>query len=152
MFNKMDNLRIRQQYYISATYIFFVLIWLLIIIINSFYKVEGWYVLCIPFIIFAIGFFNADCVDSELEDDVFRVSFVTIGILLSLPLLKLFNDKKYDRQLNHIIFLAMIATLFSYYHFWVPHSLRHVCKVIQSCLETIAITLYVFALIIFFLM
>ena len=148
----MDIINHHQYCYISATYIFFIFLWLLIILLNGFYKSSAWYVLLIPFVIFTIGFFNTDCVDRELEEDVFKVTFVTIGILLSLPLLKLFNEKQYDRQLNHIIFLAMIATLFSYYHFWVPSSLRHVCKVIQSCLETIAITLYIFALVIFFLM
>ena len=142
---------INNSYYVSAVYVVFVFIWLIIIIFNRFVKSSAAFVLVIPFIIFAIGFMNSDCIDNALEEDVFRVSFISVGLLLSLPLLKLFNEKGDNRQLNHVIFLAMIFTLISYYHIWVPLHDRHICKVIQSSLETISITLYIFALTIFFL-
>ena len=140
-----------EYYYIAFIYLIFSLFWIILILANNFQRSDAFFVLFIPLIIFGIGFFNSNNCDYELRKDVFNVTFISVGLLLSLPLLKLFNDKKEDKQLNHIIFLSMIFILFTYYHIWIPMENRYICKIIQSCFETYAITLYIFALVIFFL-
>ena len=139
------------HYYVAFIYLIFLLLWIILILINNFQKSEAYFILFIPVIIFIIGFFNANNCNFELQKDVFGITFISVGLLLSLPLLKLFNDKKEDKQLNHIIFLSMIFILLTYYHIWIPLENRYICKIIQSCFETYAITLYIFALVIFFL-
>lgn len=142
----------RLIYFTRSVYLIFALIWILLCIANKFYESAAAYVLFIPLIIFLMGFMNADCTcDNEVESDVFAVSFISIGILLSIPLLTLFNKNNDNILLNHVIFLAMISVLLSYYHIWVGYHQRHVCKAIRSCLETFSITLYIFAILIFFM-
>lgn len=141
----------RMVYFTRAVYLIFAFIWIILCVSNEFYTNIAAYVLFIPFIIFLLGFFNADCTcEEEVESDVFSVSFVSIGILVSIPLLTLFNKNEENIMLNHVIFLAMISTLLSYFHLWVNYKQRHVCKAIRSCLETFSVTLYIFAIMIFF--
>ena len=140
-----------NNYYVGFIYLIFTLIWIIIILSNNFQKNDTFYILFIPVILFTIGFFNCDNCNPELQKDIFNISFINVGLLLSLPLLKVFNDKKEDKQLNHIIFLSMIFILLTYYHIWIPLENRYICKIIQSCIETFAITLYIFAISIFFL-
>lgn len=138
-------------FYIKSVYCLFIFVWILLVFLNHFYNSYASLILIVPLIIFIIGFFNCELFNENLETDVFKVTFIGVGLLLSLPLLKLFNEKNEDKQLNHIIFLAMISVLLSYYHIWVPIENRQICKIIQSCLETYAITLYIFAILIFFM-
>jgi hypothetical protein len=148
----MDTTRHNINFYIRATYTLFLVLWILLILVNSFQKSSAAFVLLIPFVIFIVGFSSADEIDRETETDVFKVTFINAALILSLPLLKLFNDSNKKREdLNHVIYLAIIFILLSYYHIWVPLRMRCVCHVIQSCLETFAITLYIYALTIFFL-
>jgi hypothetical protein len=149
-------------FHIRTTFFIFILIWLSVILLNKFYLSNAFIVLLIPFFIFGLGLINSEIIsDEKLEDDVFTTSFITLGLVISLPLLTLFNnnnremknEKKADvKTLNHIIFLAMIFTLLSYYHIWVNKVDRHVCKIIRSCFETMSITLYIFSLTIFFIL
>lgn len=140
-----------NPFFASSLYLIFTFIWIIIILWNKFYKSNAFMVLIIPIFIFTIGFCNTEECDDNVQRDIFKVSFISVGLLLSLPLLKLFNEKNEDRMLNHVVFLAMIFVLLSYYHIWVSQSQRQYCKIIQSCLETYSITLYIFALVIFFL-
>lgn len=140
--------------YIISVYIVFTFLWVLIVLLNRFYADKGnisMFVLFIPFIVYFIGIMNADIIDESITSDVYQTTFITNGILLSLPLLTWFNKEKLNKELNHIIFLAMFFTLLTYYHIWIPMEGRRIYKIIRSCSETMAITLYIFALTIFFI-
>lgn len=139
-------------YYIKTVFLVFSLIWSILIVSNKFYNNSACWVLVLPYIIFLLGFINAeDVADDKISEDVFSTSFVGIGIIVSLPLLTLFNKDKTDVELNHVIFMGLISILLSYFHIWCDYSRRHVVKSIRSCLETFAIDLYIFAILIFFL-
>lgn len=138
--------------YIRIVFIFFIIIWVFIVSINKFYLSVAFPVLLIPFASFGLGIINSDNIDNELGSDIFSATFITMGLVISLPLLTFFNKDKMDKDLNHIIFLAMISTLFSYIHIWINKNNRCICKVVRSCFETIAVTLYIFALTIFFIL
>lgn len=153
---------------IGWTFIIFSIIWTFMIAINRFYGTAAWPILLIPYAMMGIGFLNKDKIsDDKVEEGVFSATFISMGLVISLPLLTLFTNKILGSQdeksndprktaicsqLNHIIFLAMIMILLSYVHIWVDESMRHVCKIIRSCFETIAVTLYIFALTIFFML
>lgn len=158
--------------YIRYAFIFFMIIWTFIIAINRFYTCAAFPILLIPYGAFGLGLINSDKIaDDKIEEGIFSATFIAMGLIISLPLLGYMNNKilgvdfgknknepvdekkiKISSELNHIIFLAMIATLLSYIHIWVDENERHVCKIIRSCLETIAVTLYIFALTIFFIL
>lgn len=143
----------KSTFYIRCTFLIFIFIWIFVIASNRLYESNALFVLLIPFGLFGLGFLNSsDISDDNVEEDVFSATFITTGLVLSIPLLGIFNREKMDSFLTHIIFLAMVFTLFSYFHIWVDRTDRHICKIIRSCFETIAVTLYTFAIIIFFLM
>lgn len=152
------------SFYTRAVFVAFTFLWLIVIIVNKFYRSFASFILLLPFGYFLMGFMNADHIcNKQVEKDVFLLSFVNAGILLSLPLLGLINTKidselsdcekkKWKKnKLNHIIYLAMIFILLTYPHIWVCMEARHIVKIIRSCLETFGITLYIFVLTIIFL-
>jgi hypothetical protein len=142
----------RITHFIQSVYVVFVFIWLILIISNSFYESVAAYVLLIPFGAFLFGFMHAEEVcHSEVENDVFSVTFIALGILFSIPLLTLFNKDNINPKLNHTIFLALFLILLAYIPLWVPYHYRHVCRAIRSCLETMSAVLYMYAITIFFM-
>ena len=162
---------VKISFYTRAIFAFFTFLWILIVVLGKFYDSFASLVLLLPFGYYFIGFMNADNIcTKEIEDDVFSTSFINTGMLLSLPLIAMFNKdesktedktkeesdkvkKKNDtyKRTTHIIFLAMILVLISYPHIWATMEFRHVFKIARSCIETMAVTLYIFVLMIFFL-
>lgn len=139
--------------YIRYMFIIFSIIWTFVIAYNKFFLLAAWPILTIPYGLFGLGILNSDDIaDDEIEENVFSTTFVTMGLIISLPLLTMINKDKHNKELSHIIYLGMIFTLFSYFHFWVDREERHVFKIMRSCLETIAVTLYILALTIFFIL
>lgn len=169
--NNISNVDNEIITYIRYVFIVFMIIWTFIISINRFYNCLAFPILLIPYLVFGIGFFNSgDIANDKIENSVFSTTFITMGLVISLPLLSYMSGKilgidsdktkneidpkkqKLCTELNHIIFLAMIVTLLSYIHIWVDESKQHIFKIIKSCFETIAVTLYIFALTIFFIL
>lgn len=141
-----------ESFYVRSIFMVFTVIWMIIIIMGKFYESLAAWILLIPFGIFLLGFMFADeTCDHEVHDDVFSVTFIAIGVVVAIPLLTFANKEKPNVKINHIIFLAIIATLLSYLHLWVNKTNRYICKVVRSCLETYAITLYIFAIMILFI-
>lgn len=139
-------------FYVQSVFVAFSLLWTILIVTNKFYKSLASYILFIPYIIFLLGFMNAaDVIDDEVAADIFSTTFIGVGIIISMPLLVLFNKEKPNSELNHITFLGLISILLSYFHIWCDYSRRYIVKAIRSCLETFAIDLYIFAILIFFL-
>lgn len=139
--------------YIRYTFFFFLIIWTFIVIINKLYLSMAFPILLIPYASYGLGIINSDQIaDDKIEGDMFTATFITMGLIISMPLITFFNKDKPNKELNHIIFLAMIATLFSYLHIWGDGVYRHVSKISRSCLETIAVTLYIYALFVYFLL
>lgn len=139
-------------FYVRSVFVAFSLLWTMLIVTNKFYKSLASYILFVPYFIFLLGFMNAaDVINDEIATDIFSTSFIGVGIVISLPLLTLFNRDKPNIELNHITFLGLISILMSYFHIWCDYSRRYIVKAIRSCLETFAIDLYIFAIMIFFL-
>lgn len=151
--NRLTKKEVNEtSFYVRAVFSFFSVVWLLIIVFNKYYTSITAWILLIPFAIFLLGFMNAEeTCDSELTEDVFTLSFSTIGVVVAIPLLGLYNKDKTNDKLNNIVFLALICTLFTYLHVWIKKSTRHVYKAVRSCLETYAVILYIFSILIFFI-
>ena len=152
-FNKQEGTPAENGIYIRVTFFIFMIIWTFIVAINRLYLSYAFPILLIPFASFGLGILNSDqLADDKLEGDMFSTTFITMGLVISMPLITFLNKDKPNKELNHIIFLAMISTLLSYLHIWGDGVYRHVSKISRSCLETMAITLYIFVLVIFFLL
>jgi len=153
---KENNVPLREQerigFFIRCTFTGFTFIWIFLIIMNELHTSAASVILLIPIALFLIGFLNSfDIADDDIEGSVFSTTFIAIGLIVSIPMITYFNRNKENKELTHLVYMAMVATLFSNLHYWTDKSNRHVCCIIRSCLETIAITLYAYALSISFL-
>ena len=87
--------------------------------------------------------------DEMLEDDIFTTTFISIGIIIAIPFLTFINKDKdltdVTIKIVRLMFLSIILILLTYFHIWVPLRYRHIVKVIRSCIETLAVTLCIFA-------
>lgn len=147
-----ENEREKATFYIRSVFAFFTFLWALVILINGLHKNIAFIVLLIPFILFSIGFMNAyDISDDEIEEDVFSTTFITGGLVIFMALLTFYNKDINDKFLSHILYMAILFTLLSYYHIWVDKLDRHICKIIRSCFEVCAITLYIYTLTVYFI-
>ncbi len=134
-------------------YLIAIVIWLILIIYTGFYRLHGAFILAIPFIIFVIGIINASCLSTDVEEYMFAANFLTIGLLLALPLLN-WTCKGYSgdkRLFTLIIVLAITLSIFSMYDIWVPIKWLSVYKHIRSCFQTLSLTLVIFGLVEYFL-
>ena len=145
-----ENLHV--GFYIQCAFSAFIFMWIFLVAINKLYLGLASIIMLIPIALFIIGFLNAyDIADDDIEDNVFSTTFVTMGLIISIPLLTLYNKDKENKKLTTLVYLAMILTLFSNLHIWTDKSERHVFRIIRSCFETMAITLYAYTLTDFFL-
>jgi len=134
-------------------YITAIVIWLIIIIYTGFYKLKAAFVLIIPLVIFGIGIFSISSLTAEVEDYMFTANFLTVGLLLALPLLN-WTSKNYSgskQTFTLIIVLAITLSILSMYDIWVTKKWLSVYKHARSCLQTLSLTLVIFGLIEYFL-
>ena len=148
----IDEENLRVGFYIQWTFAAFIFIWIFLIAINKLYLGTAAIIMLIPIALFSLGFMNSyDIADDDIEENVFSTTFVTMGLIISIPLITYYNKEKENKKLTRLVYLAMILTLFSNLHFWVDKSERHIFRIVRSCFETMAITLYAYTLTDFFL-
>lgn len=141
-----------SPFYIRAVFTFFTFLWILLVAMNGLYNSFAAMILFLPLGYYFIGFFNAEYIcDNEVANDIFAVTFINTGLLLSLPIITYLNKENSDSKINHVVYLAMVLILLSYPHVWASLDTRLIYKVGRSCLETMAITLYIFILTTFFM-
>lgn len=136
-----------------AVYIVAIIIWLIIVVYFRLYTVTGAFVLWLPIVVFAIGIANADELTVEVEKDMFKASYLSVGLLLALPLLAwMSKDYNGDKaQFTAVVVLAMVLTLLTLVDIWIPKKWLSVYKHGRSCLQTMAVALLIYALVTYFL-
>lgn len=140
----------RKTKAVQYVYIASILIWLLLLWALSLYTTDfvGYCILAIPVVVYAIGYFNASSLTVEVEESVFSLSYLSIAILIVLPIFAWVNkDFGGDKQfLVRIMIVAIILAMLSLIDIWVRPKWLSVVRHIKSVLQTAALTLLVFAL------
>ena len=127
-------------YWTRVVYVIAIVIWLIIIIYTKFYTLQASFILVIPFFVFIIGIINASYLCTDVEEYMFAANFLTIGLLLALPLLN-WTSKGYNgckKTFTLIIILAITFSILSMYDIWVPKKWLSVYKHGRSCLQTLS--------------
>ncbi len=131
-------------------YGFFILFWIFLVCVFKLPTEYTIWVLFIPIVLFYINSQNIDDVyDDETEAEIFSVTFITIGVLFSITILTFLTKSDSDPRLITAILLAVIFILLAYYHLWLGEENRHIMKIIRSCFETFAVTLYIYAIVLY---
>jgi hypothetical protein len=106
-------------------------------------------ILCIPYILFLINFtFTEDLVD-ESENDVIASNYISLGILLVIPLLSWIKQDETITNLSKFIKIALVSivlSLLSLIDFWIPKKSVVFMKSLRSIFSTISIVLIVYAI------
>lgn len=135
-------------WYIRVTYVMAVMLWVIVIYVLKLYQttVLGWCILFIPLIVFVISFGSASYLTVDVEDKLFQYNYLTIGILLVLPLITwITRDFAGDtKRLIGICVVAIVFAMLSMIDIWVTREWLSVVKHIKSVFQTMALTLLIF--------
>jgi hypothetical protein len=152
----------KREYYtqeqidlVQWVYIIALVFWIFIICIFGLYDtdVPGWVILSIPLVVFFTGYSNAHHLTVEVEHENFQSNYFTIGLVLILPLLT-WVKKEYhgdSERFIRILIFAIIVILLSLLDVWVEKKYLSVAKHAKSVLQTLAITLIIYALYSFYI-
>lgn len=140
--------------YIRYVYIIGLLVWIALVCQFKLYKTDvfGWLIILIPIVLFLFGYVNAANITLDVEDEVFQANYLSMGLIVVVPLLTWIN-KNYNGNVKcftSILVLALIITMLSMIDIWVTCDWLRVVKHAKSIMQTIAIVLIVYALYIFY--
>lgn len=134
---------------VRLVYVVALVVWILIVALVKLYTTDviGWIILAIPPVVFLTGYANSEHLTVEIERENFQANYFAIGLLLILPLLTWANrDYKGDKiRFTKILVLAIIIVMLSLLDVWVRKEYLSVNKHIKSALQTIAISLLIYA-------
>lgn len=114
--------------------------------------VWGWIILVIPIAVFLISMFSLDGVSTIVEENVFQINTLSVGLLIILPLLAFITkDFKGDKLLMaHVVLLAITFSLFSMIDVWVSEKWITLTRHVRSIFQTVSLTLILFALYLYY--
>jgi len=134
---------------LGIIYLILVLIWIALVICMKLYDTNyvGLLILLIPIIIFGIATLYADehlVSNHTLNDDD---DFLTIGIILLLPLLTYFDKDFTDKgRFMSIVIVSLFLFLLSVIPMWIPMRFAKYLKILRTSVQTIAITLLLYVI------
>jgi hypothetical protein len=136
--------------YIRYVYIVGLIVWVGLVYYLGMHHTDyvGWIILSIPIWAFILGYVNTCVISGEVEAEVFQANYLSIGLLIVLPLLTWIN-REYNgdrRRFTSILVLAIIIIMLSMIDLWVPCEWLSVVKHGKSVLQTLALVLLIYAL------
>lgn len=139
-----------KVFYIRSFYILAIVLWIVLIAVLRLYLTDllGLIILLLPLLIFFFGFYNAPDLSRDIEDEIFRANFLSIGLIIILPLLTWMNqsfsgDKK---RFFSILAVALILSMVSVLDVWTKRGWLSVTRHVKSSLQTISLALFIYAI------
>lgn len=138
---------------IIMTYLCLLLVWIILILIFQIYLTYASVVIVIPFILFIIAMIYAPTYASYNKTDLIKDTFVTVIIITAIPFLIWFTSKSRPHSLHitNIVILAIILGVVSLLPVWSDPRGECVWKHCRTGLETMAITLFLYALMTYYI-
>ena len=140
---------------IQITYIILIILWTLITILFYLYNTIACLILFIPYVIFIYSIIKADNFPTFTQKELLAGSFITIVIVIAVPLLnflgpKINNTLKQSKMEQLMIFTVIIA-LFSLIPIIVEQD--HVCiwRHLRIGLEIMSLILFIYILLNYFI-
>uniref|UniRef100_A0A6C0AEW1 Uncharacterized protein n=1 Tax=viral metagenome TaxID=1070528 RepID=A0A6C0AEW1_9ZZZZ len=142
-----------QLTWIIYIYIGFIIFWIILVWFFELYNKITSIILIIPIVIFLTNLYNIESFSEETCAEIFETSFITIGIIFAIPFLTLIN-KESGIDVTHVtqlIILAVVLILCSYFHIFTSPEGIIIWKHFTNCFETMAITIFIYCLLTYFL-
>lgn len=134
---------------LQALYMLAIFLWLMIVFNFGLFEANAVSICLIlfPIAIFAMSLWNIDCVTVEVEEQLFAVSYISIGLLVIIPLVTWTHDKYgADAKVMDPMILAIIFAVASLVDVWVPLKWVTYIRHVRSILQVLSLTLIVYAL------
>lgn len=152
--NKYKSYGLQKTNFIRTLYISASIVWLIIILFihsweSSFF---GIIILSIPFIVFGLGYYFADRLTIEVEDETFRLNYFSIGLIVVIPLFQ-WATKNYSGDMRRyvtIIILALVLSMLTLIDVWIPKKYFSFMRHFKSMLQTMSLTLFIYAIFLFY--
>lgn len=138
---------------IKLVYVIMIVLWSAIVCYFRLYLLKTWPLLLLPLCVFVVGIYNSDSLTVEIEADMFKASYLPVGAIVMIPMLSwISKDYSGDHsQFVAIIVVSLCCTLLTLIDFWVPKKQLSVYKHLRSGLQTVSLSLIIFALVTYFL-
>lgn len=140
----------RKIFYIRLTIILAIVLWIFLIVYLELYKTDGlgMIILMIPIVIFLISYASAPYLDEETEELLFDINFLTVGLIILIPLLTWIgkNDIEDRKRFITLSIIAIIFAVLSLLDVWVPKYWVTIVRHVKSSFEVIAATLMIYAI------
>ncbi len=154
--NNNNNNNTKEKYsqstvlYIRISYIIILIVWFVLVIILPLgrYGIIGTFILLIPPIIILIGYSFIEDMTLEFEESIFKTNLMSIGLLIIVPLLS-WASSNYEGSLRDfivIILVSILISMFSMIEAWTNRQWTSVFKHARSGLQTISLTLLIYAI------
>lgn len=145
----------RKTQSIQVVYLLGILIWLLIIVFLGLYTADlfGWIILIIPILVYVFSFVNARTLTVEVEENLFAVNYLSIAILIGIPIFMKLNKHEAKNRgcLARILVVAILLAVLSLVTLWVNPKWVSLVNHIKSALQTASLVLLVYALYVYYL-
>lgn len=148
--NKFKCYGQRKTEIIQSLYLLALVLWIWLCVALKMYLTDwfGQVLLLLPIFVFGISFINSNYLTVEIEEEMFKYDYLTIGLLLAFPLLSwMSKDYGGDRkQFIKIIVVAIGFTLLTILDVWIRRKWVSYVKHFKSILQTGAVCLLIYAL------
>lgn len=150
-----------QIFNIRVAYAVATIVWIVILLIFDILpgalRSKDWMgclILSLPIFFFASNFANVHKVTKDVEDDMFKSDYLSVGLIIILPLVTWLSKNSTVEQKSRflkIVMLGIILSLVSKFDLWVSVRDNAIVKHIKSAMMTAALTLVVYGLYVFYL-
>jgi len=140
----------KKIWYVKAFYIFAIVLWIAIILFTGILRridMIGGLILLMAIVVFFVGYWNADHITVDVEEQLFRSNYLAVGLLIVIPLLTWINrDMTVDKKdFTIVIILSVIFIMLSLLDLWTKRGWNSVVKHVRSIFQTMAIVLLIYA-------
>lgn len=142
-----DTLFILQLFYVGVA-----VFWILLVSYFRLWKEKYSFILLVPLIVFFITFLYLEDVSPIVEENMSKTNFLSVGIILTLPLLS-WMVKEHTGDKQHFITLAIMAlvlSLFTFVDIWVPENRLSIYRHFRSTLQVMSVCLFIYALVVYY--
>jgi len=138
---------------VQTLYLISALLWVALVLMLNLYRTScgGYFILLAPLVIFFIGFANTGGVSARTEESMLTTNYISVALLVVLPLLawgttNYATDSAGRRDFITTIVVALVLAMLSLVNIWVPQKWFPLVRHIKSVLQTMSLTLIIFAL------
>eukprot|EP00732_Lithocolla_globosa_P000021 Lithocolla_globosa_v1_NODE_3_length_14236_cov_22.745998.p10 type:complete len:193 gc:universal NODE_3_length_14236_cov_22.745998:9890-9312(-) len=144
----------RTVFQLRVFYVIAICLWLIFICLLGLqvHGWPGWVILSFPVLLSVVVIVCAPEIHPDIEGEMFKANFLSLGLIVAISLFAVLerNFKGNHRMYTIVVLSAVVASLLSLVYVWVPSEYLSLTRHFKSFMQTVAATLLIFAVYLFF--